>query len=791
MESEISASLIPKDEGIEELIQLLDREVFSADSNQLNHLVADILVGDVSKEDYFKLVYLSVKSERFARIAANAITVLNYARVPFSGMDLSGIRIPRANLKGAILHETNLSDTDLTGIDLQNAFLLDVVFNKAQMRGIKLGKKFIKGPIEAEETCLSEDETILVIKGRVGHFVEIYFFELLTNKFLNALDSKPGFQTKIALCHSKKWLAFGSEDKTVEIWNLEDHKKPSILARLEGYSENVVSIIFNYEENYLATGCKNGEIKVWNITNISSPSLFASFKAYEDTVSALAFISSDHLASGSRSGIIKIWNLNNLSSKIILKSNEYSGPINCIIFNKINNQLAACGKLEGTKGCIFLWRYPALGSPMVLKSHIDEVISIAFSKNGKYLASGGKDGVVRLWEIMNEIGKSIFFQGHINTVRGVSFVKEEFLLSSGGDSIIRWWEIDEKNEKGMKEQNFSNFPLIITYLPSSSFIAASEGFNVRIWDIPNTLITLNGSDGLIARLACSLNGKYLAASEWHGFASSKLNNILVWNLKEREQSPKILESYTDTIAEIALSYDGTYLASTKGTELILRKLENDGVSETKTLSKHTDNVKWVLFNPYNRSFISCDHQTVYLWQLDMKSDEPTVLFTNKTEIVGISFNVDASLVLATADGMIFAWNALDNFNLLWQKSFSISIMGPISFSFSGGYMAFSNNNDRSETDKIQIWDLNQIKVVSTIEGHLSKIYGYCFNMEGDQLISSSEDHSIKVWGHDNKDRWLLKGSTRSLFFSKNCQIDKDTIISEENMELLNIKNSHM
>jgi WD40 repeat protein len=146
MENEISASLIPKDEGIEELLQLLDREVFAVDSNQLNYLVADILVGDVSKEDYFKLVYLSVKSEKFARVAANAITVLNYARVPFSGMDLSGIRIPRANLRYAIMDRTNLESATLNDVILADAFLGNANLENAHMEGVDfIQKPFLPG----------------------------------------------------------------------------------------------------------------------------------------------------------------------------------------------------------------------------------------------------------------------------------------------------------------------------------------------------------------------------------------------------------------------------------------------------------------------------------------------------------------------------------------------------------------------------------------------------------------------------------------------------------------------
>ena len=59
-----------------------------------------------------------------------------YGRGFFSGMDLSHIYIPEANLKGAILDHTNLSHTNLSKVVLQNAFCPMPTFTKSQMQQI-------------------------------------------------------------------------------------------------------------------------------------------------------------------------------------------------------------------------------------------------------------------------------------------------------------------------------------------------------------------------------------------------------------------------------------------------------------------------------------------------------------------------------------------------------------------------------------------------------------------------------------------------------------------------------
>ena len=106
--------------------------------------------------------------------AVNAITLLNAAQIPFSKMDLSGIRIPSANLSHALLHETNLKGADLRDVDLSYAHMEGANFSECDLRGAKFEKVAVlrsKAAINSIDISL-DDSTI--VSGNENGALEVW-----------------------------------------------------------------------------------------------------------------------------------------------------------------------------------------------------------------------------------------------------------------------------------------------------------------------------------------------------------------------------------------------------------------------------------------------------------------------------------------------------------------------------------------------------------------------------------------------------------------------------------------
>lgn len=121
--------------------QLLGTHVLIRDPDVVQFMAEAVRRDPELGKRLLKLVLDSRQRPDLAIAAANAMTVLVSAGTEtFSGMDLSRVRIPGADLSGGTFHKTNFSGADLTGVNFRSCYLVEAVFDQAIMKEVQFGE---------------------------------------------------------------------------------------------------------------------------------------------------------------------------------------------------------------------------------------------------------------------------------------------------------------------------------------------------------------------------------------------------------------------------------------------------------------------------------------------------------------------------------------------------------------------------------------------------------------------------------------------------------------------------
>jgi WD40 repeat protein len=116
--------------------------------------------------------------------------------------------------------------------------------------------------------------------------------------------------------------------------------------------------------------------------------------------------------------------------------------------------------------------------------HTDGIMSVVYNSTGNLLASGGRDGTVRIWNTYD--GKCLaVLHGHTNWVRSVVFNHDDTMLASGGDDCsIRLWQLGSSEITCNQVLQMSSALRDLAFSPVDKILAAANSSKeVTLWDI--------------------------------------------------------------------------------------------------------------------------------------------------------------------------------------------------------------------------------------------------------------------------------------------------------------------
>ena len=407
----------------------------------------------------------------------------------------------------------------------------------------------------------------------------IWLWDMDTRRARKRLPVNTRSVHSLAYSPDGKLLASGNWDKTVSLWNAVTLETMPDLA---GHQAWVSSVAFSPDGRILATGSADQTVKLWEV---GTWRLTGTLKGHLYEIWTVAFSpDGQSLATGSKDGGVKLWSTAPNQRKI----SRLALPSDLAQFGfSPDGHVFVTMTRDGTA---ILWDAASLRQQATLRVNLSNVNTIALSPaKDRLLAMGGQDGTISLFDLESKRVAGAL-QGHVGAVTRLAFSPDgKILATAGADQTLRLWDVAGRREQITLEHNLKRVWSRLWFSASGNLLGAGlDDFTVALWNVVNRkkLGVLQGHQAQVFAVAFSSGEKWVATAGNDGITK-------LWNLETK----KLLRSYKGQLLGLtagSISPDTQRVVAGTG-EGTLKFWDIDTSQEVLTLKGHTFRPDYIFF----------------------------------------------------------------------------------------------------------------------------------------------------------------------------------------------------
>jgi WD40 repeat protein len=242
--------------------------------------------------------------------------------------------------------------------------------------------------------------------------------------------------TLVSVSPSSRWVLFNVGDRS-DTYIIDLQSSDPTPKLIGGLNDDLVSVAFCPNENWLIAGTTHGSIVMWDLTLNDPFSQAKVIGSVRLSVDELIFSNDSQYLIAQERDTLLLWDLSSENPSWIPISLEgHVGHLTDVALSSDNQWIAA----SSIHDPIAVWKFDDPGIIRYTMHHWG-VDRIAFSPDGHWLASGGQDNLIRLWNMYSEQPalSPIVMEGHEDMIYALSFTPNgDWLITASSDSVRAW-----------------------------------------------------------------------------------------------------------------------------------------------------------------------------------------------------------------------------------------------------------------------------------------------------------------------------------------------------------------
>ena len=395
-------------------------------------------------------------------------------------------------------------------------------------------------------------------------------------------------------------------------------------------------------------------------------------------------------------------------------------------------------------------------------SAFDEILSVAVSTDGRYIAAGSGNGQVRVWREEGLVAY-LTIQGHSDRVQAIAYSPDgRALATASWDGSVKLWDLE--SGAAIWTARDDSVPVVsIAISPGGKLFSGSYNGAIHMWNLHTGkhLSRLPTQSERILTLACSPDGRLLASGGMDAV-------IRLWDT-EQGTLLRELPGHSDWVCALAFApgADASLIASGSVDQAVKVWDAQTGTC-LRTLEGHTNTVIGLAWSPDGHdghdahdapTLASASHDTtIRLW--DSQSWQcRNILQGHHGGVMSVDFLPGGDRLLSgSVDRTIRTWDVQSGQNVRTMQGYAFALYA-LAWSPDGHFL-LSGSSEATITR----WNMTSRTPVQVLRGHSQHVYAVAWSRAGNRIASGSTDQTVRLWdAQTGACTHILQGHTKMVY----------------------------